>query len=97
MKKGFFLPPEKLEKGFVLSAVGFVLYLAACALVGQAKAGVVAVLFAVVSIYVFLSVSAAWGEKEERTIGYNLLWGSGALAIMMCAFSVASIKLWLGI
>ena len=94
MKKRFFLKPEKLNQGYVASAVGFVGYLTACALLGQAKAGIVAVLFAAVSIYEFLSVAAARAEDKE-TVGYNLLWGSGALAIMMCAFAAASIKLWL--
>lgn len=96
MKNGFFLSPEKLNKGYVTSAVGFVAYLAACAGVGQAKAGVLALIFAIVSIYVFLSVAAAREDDKEK-VGYNLLWGSGALAIMMCAFAVASIKLWLGL
>lgn len=96
MKKGFFLSPEKLNKGYVLSAVGFIAYLTACAVVGQAKAGVVAIIFAVVSIYVFLSVAAARGEDKEKA-GYNLLWGSGALALMMCACALLSVRLWLGL
>ena len=96
MKNGFFLKPDKLNQGYVVSAAGFVVYLAACALLGQAKAGIVAVIFAVISVYVFLSVAAARKEDKE-TVGDNLLWGSCSLAIMMCAFIAASIKLWLGL
>ena len=96
MKNGFFLSLEKLNKGYTVSAVGFVLYLTACALVGQSKAGVVAVIFGLISLYVFLSVAAVRGEDKEK-VGYNLLWGSAALALMQCVFAVASIKLWLGL
>ena len=96
MKNGFFLSPEKLTKGYVVSAMGFVAYLTACAIVGQKVAGIFAIVFALISIYVFLSVAAVRGEDKEK-VGYNLLWGSGALALMMGAFAVASIKLWLGL
>lgn len=96
MKNGFFLSPEKLNKGYVVSALGFVLYLVACGVIGQSKAGVVAVICGLISLYVFLSVAAARGEDEGK-VGYNLLWGSAALALMLCACAVVSIKLWLGL
>ena len=47
MKNGFFLSPEKLTKGYVVSAMGFVVYLTACAIVGQKVAGIFAIVFAV--------------------------------------------------
>ena len=96
MKNRFFLSKDQLNKGYVASATGFVLYLTACAVVGQGAAGIVALLFALVSIYVFLSVAAARKEDKESA-GYNLLWSSAALALMQCAFAVLSLRMWLGL
>ena len=96
MKKGFFLKPEKLNLGYTVSAAGFFLYLLISALAGQSAAGIVAIPFAVFAVYVFLSVSAARSDDKEN-VGYNLLWGSGALALLLSACAALSVKLWLGI
>ena len=96
MKKGFLLPPERLNLGYVISAAGFFLYLLAAGLISQSAAGVVAIVFGLFAAYTFLSVAAARKEDKER-VGYNLLWGSGALALMLCAFGVLSVKMWLGL
>ena len=96
MKNSFFLSPDKLNRGYVISAIGFFLYLVASATVGQKLSGLVAVPFALYAIYVFLSVAAARSEDKEK-IGYNLLWGTGALAILLGACAALSVKLWLGL
>lgn len=96
MKNGFFIPVEKLNKWYIVTAGGFVLYLAACAVVGQKIAGVVALVFALIAVRLFLSASAARSEDKER-VGYNLLWGSGAMALLLGACTVVSVKLWLGL
>lgn len=96
MKNGFFLKPEKLNLGYAASAAGFLLYLLVSALVGQSAAGIIAIPFALFSVYLFLSVSAARSDDKEK-IGYNLLWGSGALALLHGACAVLSVKLWLGL
>lgn len=96
MKKGFFLAPERLNLGYTISALGFLLYLVVCGVVGQKAAGVVSILFGVFAVYVFLSAFAArWKDKEA--VGYNLLWGTGALALLLGACAVLSVKLWLGL
>ena len=43
-----------------------------------------------------LSVAMARKTEKER-VGYNLLWGTAALALMLGAFAVLSVKLWLGL
>lgn len=96
MKKNFFLPPDQLNRGYVISAAGFFLYLVIAALVNQKIAGIVAVPFTLYAAYVFLSVSAARGEDPE-SVGYNLLWGSCALMMLLGACGVLSIKLWFGL
>ena len=96
MKKGFFLAPERLNLGYTISALGFFLYLVVCGMVGQKAAGVVAILFDVFAVYVFLSVADARKQDKEK-VGYNLLWGTGALALLLGACAVLSVKLWLGL
>ena len=96
MKRGFFLPPEKLNLGYVASAAGFLLYLVTAALAGQKAAGVVAVIFGVFAVYVFFSVAAA-RKRNKEAVGYNLLWGTAALAMLLGACGVLSVKLWLGL
>ena len=91
-----FIPQEKLNKWYAGTACGFLLYLIACGVVGQKIAGVIALVFAVIAVYLFFSASAARSEDKEK-VGYNLLWGSGAMALMLGAFAIASIKLWLGL
>ena len=96
MKNGFFLPREKFNLGYTVSAIGFFLYLLAAGLVGQSAAGVVAIVFGPIAVYVFLSVAAVRGEDKDA-VGYNLLWGTGALALMLGTVAVLSVKLWLGL
>lgn len=91
-----FIPQEKLNKWYSITACGFLLYLIACGVVGQKIAGVIALVFAVIAVYLFFSASAARSEDKEK-VGYNILWGSGAMALMLGAFAIASIKLWLGL
>ena len=96
MKNGFFLSPDKLNRGYVISALGFLLYLAVSALAGQGTAGVIAIPFALFSAYVFLSVNAA-RKMDKESAGYNLLWGCAALTLLLGTCAVLSIKLWLGL
>lgn len=89
-----FIPQEKLNRWYAVTACGFLLYLIACGVVGQKLAGVIALIFCIIAVYLFFSVSAARSEDKEK-VGYNLLWGSGAMALMLGAVAIASIKLWL--
>ena len=66
MKKGFLLPPERLNLRYVISAAGFFLYLLAAGVLGQSAAGVVAIVFGVFAVYTFLSVAMARKTEKER-------------------------------
>ena len=73
---------KQLNLGAVVSGVGFLLYLGAAALKWETAADILSLAFALVSLYVFVSVAAA-----REAVSYNLLWGQGALAVLtgMCA------------
>ena len=95
MKKGFFLSTvPQLQKGAIVSAIGFALFVATSALV-PALSGWVALVFAGVSLYVFWSLVRV-AEREKGLVGYSLAWGQGAVTLMLCACAVLSVKEWLG-
>ena len=86
---------KQLNLGAVVSGLGFLLYLGAAALGWQGTADVLSMAFAVVSLYVFVSVAA--GRKRDReAVSYNLLWGTGALALLLCLCAVLTLRERLG-
>lgn len=96
MKKGFFLTTvPQLQKGAIVCGLGFLLYLAAAALVPDLS-GWVALVFAGVSLYVFWSLVLCAG-REKGFVTYSLAWGQGAVTLMLCACAVLSVKEWLGL
>lgn len=87
---------KQLNLGAVTSGIGFLLYLGAAALGRQYAADVLSLIFAVVSLYVFASVAA--GRKRDReAVSYNLLWGTGALALLLCMCAVLTLRERLGL
>lgn len=87
---------KQLNLGAVTSGIGFLLYLGAAALGWQDAADVLSLIFAVVSLYVFASVAA--GRKRDReAVSYNLLWGTGALALLLCMCAVLTLRERLGL
>ena len=77
---------KQLNLGAVVSGVGFLLSLGAAALKWETAADILSLAFALVSLYVFVSVAAA-RQGDREAVSYNLLWGQGALAVLtgMCA------------
>ena len=49
-----------------------------------------------VSLWVFVSVADVRKDDKE-TVSYNLLWGTGALALMMVFFAFATLRMRLGL
>jgi hypothetical protein len=96
-KKGFLLQTVKqMNVGAGVSALGFALYLTLSAFEQYDLADLVAVVFGLVALYVF--ASAAAGRRRDKTaVSYSLLWGTAALAIMLCGFAVMAIGMRLGI
>ena len=97
MKKGFLLQNvRQMNLGAIVSGIGFLLYLGARALEWGAAADILALIFALVSLYVFASV-AAGRQRDKEAVSYNLLWGQGALTLLLCMCSVLTIREWLGL
>lgn len=86
---------KQLNLGAVVSGIGFLLYLGAAALGWQGAADVLSLAFAPVSLYVFASV-AAGRKRDKEAVSYNLLWGQGALALLLCLCAVLTVREWLG-
>ncbi|MDD3346858.1 hypothetical protein [Oscillibacter sp.] len=96
MKKGFWLRTMgQMRLGAVVSGVGFLLYLAASALAWDTAAGILAIAFGLLAVYVFCSMLSLSGDSS-KPVTYSLLWGQGALTILLVACAVLTVKLWLG-
>ena len=96
-KKGFLLQTvRQMNGGAALCGVGFLLYLGASALGWVTAADILTIAFGVVSLYVFISVSEG-RRKDKEAVSYNLLWGTGALALLLCDCAVLTIRLRLGL
>lgn len=97
MKKGFLLRDvRQMNLGAIASGVGFLLYLGASALAWTGLTDVLALVFAPASLYVFASV-AAGRQRDKEAVSYNLLWGQGALAILLCMCAVLTLRQRLGL
>ncbi|MDO4316399.1 MAG: hypothetical protein Q4C45_11540 [Oscillospiraceae bacterium] len=86
---------RKINRGAIVSGVGFALYLALLALGQQGIADIVNVVFAVVAVWTFLEAAELRG-KDKEAVSYSLLWGTGALALMLGGFAVLMVKQRLG-
>ena len=87
---------KQMNAGAIFSGVGFLVYLTLSALGWERAADISAVAFGMVSVYVFASVAAGRSQDRE-TVSYSLLWGTGALALLMGGCGVLTVKLWLGL
>ncbi len=85
---------KQLNRGAIVSGLGFLLYLGAAAL-GRRDAEILSVAFALVSLYVFAS-AAAGRLKDKEAVSYSLLWGTGALAMLTCLCALAALRQRLG-
>lgn len=96
-KKDFLLKTKKqLNIGAGLSALGFLLFLLVSVLDLGILKDIVVIVFAAVSLWVFMSVTDA-RKADSEAVSYNLLWGTGALALMMVFFAFATIRVRLGL
>lgn len=96
-RSGFLLQTVgQMNAGAIVSGLGFLLYLALSALGLETAADIAAVALGLVSVYVFASV-AAGRSRDKEAVSYSLLWGTGALALLMGGCAVLTVKLWLGL
>ena len=96
-KRSFLLQGVKrLNLGAIVSGAGFLLYLGAAALGWQGAADALSLVFALAALYVFAS-AAAERRRDREVVSYNLLWGTGALAALLCLCAAASLRQRLGV
>ena len=86
---------KQLNRGAIVSGLGFLLYLGAAALGRRDAAEILSVAFALVSLYVF-APAAAGRLKDKEAVSYSLLWGTGALAMLTCLCALAALRQRLG-
>ncbi len=95
-QSGFLLRDvRQMNRGAIISGLGFLLYLGASVLGWTAAADVLALVFSLVSLYVFVSV-AAGRRRDREAVSYNLLWGQAALALLTCMCGVLALRELLG-
>lgn len=96
-KRGFLLRTAgQMNTGAAVCGGGFLLYLALSVLGWETAADVTVVAFGIAAVYVFCSVAAEWARDREA-VSYSLLWGTGALALLLGGCGVLTVKLWLGL
>ena len=83
---------KRLNLGAMVSGAGFLLYRGAAALGWRGAAEALALAFALVSLYVLAS-AAAERRRDKEAVSYNLLWGQGALAALLCLCAAAAVRL----
>lgn len=92
MKKQILLQTvRQMNAGAMVSGLGFLLYLGAAALGRDGAKDIVAIAFGLVSLYVFASV-AEGRRRDKAAVSYNLLWGQGALTLLLCMCAVLALK-----
>ncbi|MEY8388814.1 hypothetical protein AALC17_16285 [Oscillospiraceae bacterium 38-13] len=85
---------KQLNRGAMVSGLGFVLYLGAAALGWRTAADILSLAFALAALYVYASV-AAERRRDKEAVSYNLLWGQGALTVLLCMCAAVTVRGWL--
>ena len=96
-QKGFLLTTkEQMNRGAMIAGIGFLLYLAASALAWEAVGLVIAIVFGLIALYVFVSTLSARG-KDRESVSYSLMWGTASLSILLLGCAVLTVKMYLGL
>lgn len=95
-KKRLLQTPQEINRLTVVTGVGFLLCLAARAVGMETIAGLLSIVLTAVSAWVFVSAMEL-REKDRDAAGYNMIWGSGALTVLLFACAAVQIKLWFGL
>ena len=91
MKKSIWLKPGKqLNSGAIVGGIGFALYLELSALEWRTAALIVAIGFGIEAAYTFFS-AVDCREKDKDSVSYNILWGTGAVMILLLVPAVLTI------
>ena len=95
-KSLLFQTTKQINTGAIVSGIGFVLYLALAAMGWELAADIVVIAFAAAAVWTFLS-AAAGRNRDKEAVSYSLLWGTGALALLLGGCALLTIKLRLGL
>lgn len=95
-KSLLFQTTKQINTGAIVSGIGFVLYLALAAMGWELAADIVVIAFAAAAVWTFLS-AAAERNRDKEAVSYSLLWGTGALALLLGGCALLTIKLRLGL
>ena len=91
MKKSIWLKPGKqLNSGAIVGGIGLALYLVLSALEWRTAALIVAIGFGIEAAYTFFS-AVDCREKDKDSVSYNILWGTGAVMILLLVPAVLTI------
>ena len=91
IEKDIWLKPGKeLNTGAIIGGIGFAIYIALSALEWRGFALFAALAFGLEAGYAFLSALDC-REKDKDSVSYNIVWGTGALAILMLLPAVMTI------
>ena len=91
MKKDIWLKPGKeLNTGAIIGGIGFAIYIALSALEWRGRSSFETVNCFLEVGYAFLSALDC-REKDKDSVSYNIVWGTGALAILMLLPAVMTI------
>ena len=91
MKKGP-LTTRTINGGAILSGIGFLLYLADRALGWEMAADIICIVFGVIAVLTFFAAAVS-RKKDKEMVSYSLLWGTGALAMLLGGCAVLTIKM----
>lgn len=90
--KGFLLRTvPQINRWTAISGLGFLLYLGAAAVELRLAADVIAVVAVLAALRTFLSAADLRG-KDKEAVSYNLLWGTGALTLLLGACVALAVK-----
>ena len=78
------------DDGAIIGGIGFAIYIALSALEWRGLALFAALAFGLEAGYAFLSALDC-REKDKDSVSYNIVWGTGALAILMLLPAVMTI------
>lgn len=82
--------------GAAVSGIGFLAYLGAAAMKWQMLSGIISIIFFLIALLSMVS-SASLRKRSKEAVSYNLLWGTGALTVLLGACVAVNVKFWLGI
>ena len=88
--------PQEINRMTVISGLGFLACLAARVAEWENIAGVIGVVFTITAAWAFFS-ALELREKDKEAASYNMLWGTGALTLLLGACAAVQIKVWFGL